>query len=89
MAKIRSGSLRWVRETSNENARKTDGFIEQAIMQALSRVNNANLGFAIYDENDERISTTVFERFVTPPSQAMQEQMEFEFADEEVPAVTA
>ena len=90
MAKTRVGSIRWVRETSSDNGARTDAFIKQAIIQALDRVNNANIGFAIFDENEDRITTVVFEKFTAPPSEEMKQLMEFEFGPvEDPPAATA
>jgi hypothetical protein len=90
MAKQRVGSIRWVRETSSDNAANTDAFIQQAIIQALARVNRANLGFAIFNEDEERQTTVVFEKFTSPPSEEMKRLMEFEFGPvEDPPAVTA
>jgi hypothetical protein len=90
MAKQRTGSIRYVHETSSENSRATEEFIKQAVMNALARVRNANLGVAFFDGDEDRTTTIVFEKFTTPPSEEMRQAMEYEFGPvEEPPAVTA
>lgn len=83
MARIITGSIRWVLETSGDNATPSKDFLEQQAHLAMSRVRNVNLGYAFFDDNEERTTTVLREKYVNPPSHEMEEVMRLEFGPDE------